>query len=173
MTLNIIVAVDRNGLMAVNDRIPWRCSRDMQHFREQTLGNVVIMGRKTFQSLGKPLPDRTNIVVSRQAQPGVITCLSLDDAIQVAQQTCPTEDVYVIGGHNLYAEALPRADSLYLTLIHKDCLDTSAQSHTYFPKLAPLVLAWAKADPRFITTLYSGLECSIMKITLHNSIFQE
>ena len=116
----MIAAVARNGVIGVDNRLPWRLPDDMRHFRALTVGHSVIMGRKTWESIGKPLAERQNIVVSRAlhgSMPGAELAHSLDEALDLARLP---EPAFVIGGEALYREALPRADLLYLTEIQRD-----------------------------------------------------
>jgi dihydrofolate reductase len=116
----LVAAVARNGIIGIGNRLPWRLVDDMRRFRALTTGHAVVMGRRTWESIGKPLPGRQNIVVTRHSQPptaGVEFAASLDAAIARARLPDP---VFVIGGEALYREALPRADVLYLTEIERD-----------------------------------------------------
>jgi dihydrofolate reductase len=116
----LIAAVARNGVIGVDNRLPWRLPEDLKRFRALTIGHSVIMGRRTWQSIGKPLPDRQNIVVTRthgSQAPGIEFAHSLDEALELVRLPAPA---FVIGGEALYREALPRADLLYLTEIQQD-----------------------------------------------------
>jgi dihydrofolate reductase len=116
----LIAAIARNGVIGADNRLPWRLPDDMRHFRDLTTGHSVIMGRRTWESIGKPLPGRQNIVVTRtpgRVVPDVEFAPSLDAALDKANRPGP---VFVIGGETLYREALPRADLLYLTEIVRD-----------------------------------------------------
>jgi dihydrofolate reductase len=118
--LALIAAVAQNGVIGVDNRLPWRLPDDMRRFRALTTGHSIIMGRKTWESIGKPLPDRQNIVVTRQRNfqaPGANVVASLAAALAAAIMP---EPVFVIGGEALYREALPLASRLYLTEIHQD-----------------------------------------------------
>jgi dihydrofolate reductase len=118
--LALIAAVAQNGVIGVDNRLPWRLPDDMRRFRELTTGHSIIMGRKTWESIGRPLPDRQNIVVTRQRNfqaPGANVVGSLAAALAAAVMP---EPVFVIGGEALYREALPLASRLYLTEIHQD-----------------------------------------------------
>jgi dihydrofolate reductase len=120
--LALIAAVAQNGVIGVDNRLPWRLPDDMRRFRALTTGHSIIMGRKTWESIGRPLPDRQNIVVTRQRDfqaPGSNVVASLEAAL--AAVIMP-EPVFVIGGEALYREALPLASRLYLTEIHQDFL---------------------------------------------------
>jgi len=116
----LVAAVAANGVIGAGGKLPWRLPEDLKHFKALTLGHPVIMGRKTWESLGKPLPGRENIVVTRAAgydAPGASVASSLDGALALCAGE-PT--VFVIGGGELYAEALPVADGLVLTEIQRD-----------------------------------------------------
>lgn len=118
--LTLIVARARNGVIGRDNALPWRLPEDLQHFKRTTLGAPIIMGRKTWDSIGRPLPGRRNIVVSRNrglTLEGAEVAASLEDA----QRLCVgAEQVFLIGGAQLYAEALPSADRLILTEIDAD-----------------------------------------------------
>jgi dihydrofolate reductase len=116
----LIAAVSLNGVIGARGKLPWHLPEDLQHFRKLTLGHPVIMGRRTWESLGKPLPGRENIVVSRQAgfeAPGASVAATLEAAVAL----CAGEPVaFVIGGAEIYAAALPLADGIVLTEIQQD-----------------------------------------------------
>jgi dihydrofolate reductase len=116
----LVAAVAANGVIGAEGRLPWRLPEDLRHFKALTLGHPVIMGRKTWESLGQPLPGRENIVVTRSAgyqAPGAHVTASLEAALAL----CAGEPVaFVIGGEELYAAALPVADGLVLTEIDRD-----------------------------------------------------
>ena len=110
MTLSLIAAVARNGAIGKDNALLWRLPEDLKFFKRTTLGCPVLMGRKTFESIGRPLPGRRNIVITRNAtwqHDGVEVAHSLDEALTLAAQEAR---VFVIGGGELYAQALPRAD---------------------------------------------------------------
>jgi dihydrofolate reductase len=119
--LALVVAVAHGGVIGRANQLPWRIPEDLAHFRRVTLGHAVIVGRKTFESIGKPLPDRRNIVVSRSpglSIPGCEVAPDLARAIAMARET--DDEPRVIGGAALYAEALPRITRIYLTEIDRD-----------------------------------------------------
>lgn len=124
MHIALIAAVADNGVIGIDNRLPWHLPQDLKHFKRLTLGKPVIMGRLTFDSIGKPLPGRTNIVLSRQAdfQPdGVRVARDWDEALAIARQQAETDgvdEVMVMGGARLYEQALPKADRFYLTRVH-------------------------------------------------------
>jgi len=119
-SLAVIAAVAANGVIGDGNRLPWRLPEDLKRFRALTTGHAIIMGRRTWESLGRPLPERQNIVVTRQrdyAAPGAETASSLDEALARVRRPGPA---FCIGGGELYAQALPRADHLHLTEIARD-----------------------------------------------------
>jgi len=116
--LSLIVAVAENGVIGRDNALPWHIPEDLRWFKQVTSGKTVVMGRKTFQSIGRPLPNRTNIVITRDAgyaAEGVVIAHSLDEALAKAGDG----EILVIGGRSLFAEALPRADRFYLTEIKR------------------------------------------------------
>lgn len=120
MILSLIVAADERNVIGKANTLPWRLSDDLKNFRAVTQGKVVIMGRKTYDSIGRPLPKRRNMVISRQADLKIEGCEvfpSLDAALAAVTPADP-EEVFVIGGGQLYAEALPKTDRLYFTRVH-------------------------------------------------------
>jgi dihydrofolate reductase len=123
VAIAIIAAVAENGVIGSGNRIPWRLPSDFAHFKRLTLGKPLIMGRRTFESIGRPLPGRTNIVVTRQPgyQPdGVIVISSLAAALEHAQEIARADranEVMIGGGAEIYAQAMPLADRMYLTRV--------------------------------------------------------
>jgi dihydrofolate reductase len=115
----LVAAVAENGVIGAGGELPWHLPEDLAHFKRVTTGHVVIMGRRTFESIGRPLPRRTNIVVTRQpgwSADGVIAASSLDAALDAAEEH--DGDAMVIGGAQIYALALPLADAQVLTEVH-------------------------------------------------------
>ena len=130
--LHIIAAVAENNIIGSSNRLIWHISEDMKHFRELTSGHPVIMGRKTYESIGKPLPNRFNIILSRDPRfqaPGCACVASLKEAIAVASEN--DENYFVIGGGDVYRQALPEADTIYLTKIHR-----KYEGDTFFPEIS-------------------------------------
>ncbi len=116
MTLSLIVAMTDDRVIGRNNQLPWHLSEDLVRFKQITMGHPIIMGRKTYESIGKPLPGRTNIVVTRNPGlkiDGVTVVHGLNEALVLEG-----DEKFVIGGAALFAEALPKADKLYLTRIH-------------------------------------------------------
>ena len=136
MRIALIAAVAENNVVGRDNELPWYLPEDLKHFKKLTLGKPIIMGRLTYESIGKPLPGRANIVVSRRQnyQPvGVEVAGSLAEALSLAESIAKAgglDELIVIGGAQIYAEALPLANILYLTEIHK-----VYQGDAYFPTL--------------------------------------
>ncbi len=135
MKLSMIVAVAENGVIGRNNALPWYLPNDLKYFKQTTMGKPVIMGRKTYESIGKPLPGRTNIVITRQAdyQPeGVKVVNSVEAARELAESVClidGQEEAMIMGGAEIYALALPHTDRLYLTEVHAD-----VEGDAFFPE---------------------------------------
>jgi len=125
----MVAAVAENGVIGLGGDIPWSIPADLKHFRETTKGNTVVMGRKTFESIGHPLPYRSNIVVTRQVgwtADGVFVAGSLEDAIAQAQEF--DGDIMIIGGAQIYAAAMDHADVQILTEVHQ-----TPEGDTHYP----------------------------------------
>lgn len=119
MTLSIIVAMTDERVIGKNNQLPWHLSADLKRFKKITMGHPIIMGRKTYESIGKPLPGRQNIVVSKNPEyraEGVTVAAGLCEALAACEQD--SNEQFVIGGAALFEAALPQAHRLYLTLIH-------------------------------------------------------
>lgn len=122
--LALIAAVAANGVIGRNNALPWHLPKDLAYFKRVTLGKPIIMGRKTFESIGRPLPGRTNIVITRNAEyaaQGIRAVPTLEAAMALAQQIATVDGVdeaVVIGGAEIYAAALPLAQRLYFTEVH-------------------------------------------------------
>ena len=132
MRISLVVAMAANRVIGRDNGLPWHLPADLQHFKAITLGKPVLMGRKTWESLGRPLPGRTNIVITRDAgyvAGGCVMAHSLEEAVRAAGEAA---EVMVIGGAQLYRQALPLADTLYLTLVHAEF-----QGDTRFPAWQP------------------------------------
>ena len=130
--LALIAAVARNGVIGRDGDMPWHISADLRHFKASTMGKPIVMGRRTFESIGKALPGRSNIVVTRTADfaaDDVGVAADFDQALALAA-AYGTDEVVVIGGGEIYAAALPRANRLYLTDI-----DLDVEGDVYFPAL--------------------------------------
>ena len=120
MHISIIVATDENGVIGNKNSIPWRLPSDLDYFRQKTLGHPVIMGRKTYESIGRLLPNRPNIIISRDPSmkiEGAEVVETIEDAIDKAK-TYEDNEIFVIGGEAIYRLALPFVDRIYLTKVH-------------------------------------------------------
>jgi dihydrofolate reductase len=118
--LSILVAMARNRTIGVNNTLPWRCPEDLKHFKTLTMGHHMIMGRKTFDSIGKPLPGRTTVVVTRNNDLSIAGCViahSLNEAIAACGGD---EEIFIVGGAELYRQAFSLVDTLYITEIQQD-----------------------------------------------------
>ena len=120
MRLSIIVAMSANRVIGRDNSLPWKLPGDWKRFKNLTMGHYLLMGRKTFESIGRPLPGRTTVVITRQSSyspTGVLVAHSIEQALQLAAQD---SEVFVAGGAQIYLQMLPRADRLYLTTIDKE-----------------------------------------------------
>ena len=127
----IVVAMAENRVIGRENRLPWHLPADLRHFKQLTLGKPVLMGRRTHESIGRPLPGRTNIVVTcdrSYTAPGCVVAHSLESALEAAAGGA---EAMVIGGTELYRQLLPRADRIYLTLVHAEFVGDA-----FFPELA-------------------------------------
>jgi len=134
-TISLVVAAADNNVIGRDNAMPWHIPEDFKHFKTVTMGKPCIMGRKTFESilasLGKPLPGRVNIIVSRKnyQHGGALTCKDLDEAIDQASKT-DTNEICIIGGAQIYAQAIELANRIYLTRVHQ-----SPEGDAFFPAL--------------------------------------
>ena len=132
MKISLIVAATTNNAIGKDNQLLWHLPNDLKFFKNTTWGMPVIMGRKTFESVNKPLPGRINIVITRQTDwkaDGVIVAVDLDDAIHKARET-NCKEVFIIGGGEIYAQALRKANKIYLTRVH-----TQIEADTFFPEV--------------------------------------
>lgn len=120
MIISLIAAMDKNRLIGRENGLPWHLPEDFRHFKAVTLGKPVIMGRKTFESIGRPLPGRKNIVISRSGfdADGIMSVSGIEEALNEVSEA---EEVMIIGGANLYEQMIDRADKMYLTLVDAEC----------------------------------------------------
>ncbi len=136
LPLAMIVAMADNRAIGADNTLPWHLPEDLKHFKRVTLGKPVLMGRKTYESIGRPLPGRVNIVVSRQPDfvpAGVEVCTTVEAALeraQLAAREAGASEVMVIGGGQLYRELLPRVQRIYLTEVHCE-----VAGDAFFPEL--------------------------------------
>ena len=133
MKLSAVVAMSENRVIGIQNKLPWHLPEDLKHFKKITLGHSIIMGRKTFESIGRPLPGRENIIITRNKSfqaPGAVVVSDLEKAIEYC--SARTDEAFVIGGMQIYQLALPRLDRIYLTLIHQEY-----QGDAYLPEYDP------------------------------------
>lgn len=131
MIISIIVAMGHNRVIGLNNQLPWLLPEDLKFFKAKTMGKPIIMGRKTFESIGRPLPGRTNIVITHNKKwkhEGVKVVHSMEKALKIAAKD-KSEEVMVIGGAQIYAEALDHAQRLYITEV-----DIDAEGDAFFPE---------------------------------------
>ena len=140
MDIIIVAAVAENGVIGRGNTLPWRLKSDMAHFRAVTIGKPVVLGRKTYQSIGKPLPGRTTIVISRDRTfnaPGIVIAPSLDAALTIARGDAlrrRADAIIIAGGADIYTQALPRATRLVITEVHKP-----VEGDAQFPAIDPQI----------------------------------
>ena len=144
MIISIIVAMDETRGIGVEGRLPWHLPADLKRFKSLTMGHHLIMGRKTFASIGRPLPGRTTIIVTRDQsfQPeGCLVAHSLETALEFARLDLEN-DVFVIGGAEIFVQAIELADRIYLTQVH-----SSLPADVYFPEFA--AADWLETDSEY------------------------
>ncbi len=143
MIISIIAAMDENRGIGIQNKLPWHLPGDLKRFKELTLGHHIILGRKTFESIGKPLPGRTSIIVTHQKEytlPGCLITHSLEEALEMARCAGQSE-VFIAGGAQIYAQALPIAHKIYLTVVH-----SIVQADTFFPHIDG---SWKEVESSF------------------------
>ena len=134
--LAVIVAAAENGVIGRNNALPWHLPQDLRYFKRVTMGKPIVMGRKTFDSIGRPLPGRTNIVITRNpgfSAEGVRVVASLDEALRLAADIALIDgatELVVIGGVEIYRASIPRADRLYITEVH-----ASVEGDAFLPRI--------------------------------------
>jgi len=129
MTVTIVVAIAENYAIGKNNQLLWHMPADLKHFKQITSGHTVIMGRKTYDSVGKPLPNRRNIIITRQdiTIPGCEVVKSVDEALELCYNE---EEVFIVGGAEIYKLAMDKTDRIYLTIIHH-----SFDADSFFPEI--------------------------------------
>ncbi|AOH55342.1 dihydrofolate reductase [Peribacillus muralis] len=129
--ISLIVAMDENRVIGNNNQLPWHLPADLQYFKKVTLGHPIVMGRKTFESIGRVLPGRENVIVTRNEDFQALDCVVLHDILNIKTYADKREDeVFVIGGAEIFKEVLPFADRLYITEIHE-----TFEGDTFFPAI--------------------------------------
>lgn len=144
MLVSAIVAAARNRVIGKNNEIPWYLSSDLKYFKRTTLGHHIIMGRKSFESIGRPLPKRTNIIITRNpffVATGCLIARSVQEALHIALENGETE-AFIIGGGQIYELCLPFLDKVYLTEV-----DATPEGDVYFPILDPDEWALNSSEP--------------------------
>ncbi len=134
--LSLLVAMAKNRVIGRNNKLPWHLPADLKHFKFLTMGQTIVMGRKTYESIGKPLPGRANIIVTRQTGyevPGTTVVNSIDDALLICERTRPISgEIFIIGGEELYRQTLKICQRIYITEIQRDF-----EGDAYFPEFDP------------------------------------
>ncbi|MCT4614434.1 MAG: dihydrofolate reductase [Marinifilaceae bacterium] len=130
MSISIIVAKSLNNIIGANNDLIWRLSADLKRFKALTTGNTIIMGRKTFESIGRALPNRDNIIITRNTDlqiEGCKTANSIEEAISISN---PEKEIFIIGGGEIYKQSINIANKLHLTIVHENF-----EGDTYFPEI--------------------------------------
>jgi len=130
--LAIIVAMSRNRTIGINNTLPWRCPEDLKRFKALTMGHHLIMGRKTFDSIGKPLPGRTTVVVTRDRSLKIDGCTVVHSLHEAIASCARDTHIFVVGGADIYAQAMGLADTLYITEIQQ-----TVEGDAHFPEFNP------------------------------------
>jgi dihydrofolate reductase len=130
--ISMIVAADLNGNIGYDNKLLWNLPADMKFFREKTIGHTVVMGRKTFESIGKPLPKRKNIVLSKESKsiPDVVVCNQISDLFFVGKNH--DKEYFIIGGSEIYEQFLPHTDRIYMTVVNAQ-FDVTKRKYDKFP----------------------------------------
>lgn len=131
--ISIIVAASENNVIGIENRLPWHLPGDLQFFRNTTWGFPVIMGRKTFESMGKPLKGRQNIVITRQSgysHPGITVVSSIPEAVQAAEEQ-DAKEIFITGGTEIFLQSFPLVDRIYRTRVH-----TTVEGDAFFPEIS-------------------------------------
>lgn len=140
MKISLIVAMTSNRAIGLNNQMPWHLSADLKKFKQITMGSPILMGRKTHESIGKALPGRTNIIISRNLSYKQDDCLVFDNIDKAIETACKeNEELFVMGGASIYDTMLAKADMLYLTKINKEF-----EGDTFFPVIEEKV--WKEID---------------------------
>jgi dihydrofolate reductase len=130
MRISLLAALSSNNVIGRNNEVPWRLSTDLKRLKALSMGHHIVLGRKTFESVGRPLPGRTNLVITRQegyAPEGVVVVHSLEEALRIAREAGEGE-TFILGGAEIYAQSMHVADRMYLTRVHAE-----VEGDTWFP----------------------------------------
>ena len=160
MKISLIVAMATNRAIGLDNKMPWHLSADLKKFKAITMGSPIVMGRKTYESIGRPLPGRSNIIISRNLDYQQTDCLVFNDIkTAIAASSKEADEIFIIGGAELYKATLPLADNLYLTLINQEFT-----GDTFFPEID--FKAWSEvsrediSDDPSVNFSYSFLKLS-------------
>ena len=158
MTLSLIVAVSKNGFIGKDGSLPWQISEDLKRFRKITSNSVVIMGKNTFLSIGKSLPNRENVIVSTtlKSADGCEIVRSLEDAINLSKENFPNKDIFLIGGYAIYKSGEIFADTLYLTEV-----DIEVEGDVSLPDFD--WKSWKEMEREDFFDEGSGINCALIK----------
>lgn len=152
--ISLIVALDENRVIGYEGKMPWHLPGELKYFKEQTMGKPMIMGRKTFDSIGRPLPGRRNIIITRNENyqvDGIEVVTSLEEALKICEGE---QEIMIIGGEQIFKLALPMADRLYITHIHHEF-----SGDTYFPPYGEEWALVSESDPIPTPDGYSYTYC--------------
>ena len=171
VTVSLIVAVSNNGVIGVKNQLPWHLSEDLKYFKALTMGKPIVMGRKTFESIGRPLPGRSNIVITSDQHwhsPGVEVCHSIDAALELATKLAAgseMDEVMVIGGEQIYRQSINLADRIYMTKVNVDM-----EGDAFFPELD--AQGWDERVVRSVapTEEMPGYSFRVLDKVLHTSV---
>jgi len=130
--LSIIVAVANNGVIGSGNQLPWRLPDDLKRFKALSMGKPIVMGRKTYDSIGRPLPGRLNIVVSRQPDLQIPGCTVVSSLVEAIDAVSDVAEIVIVGGADIYRQVLPQVQTIHLTRVH-----ATVPGDVYFPALAP------------------------------------
>ena len=161
--ISLIVVHDLNRVIGHQNKMPWHIPNELAYFKEKTMGKAIVMGRNTFESIGRPLPGRLNIVLTRNENyksEGVTVVPTLNEAISIAKEF--HEEVMIIGGEQIFTEALPLADTLYVTVI-----ENNFEGDTFFP---PYENEWTLSNKSEVVTTDQGLRYSYQILKRNKSI---
>ncbi|OGE16139.1 hypothetical protein A3F00_04390 [Candidatus Daviesbacteria bacterium RIFCSPHIGHO2_12_FULL_37_11] len=132
MKISIIAAMDEKRGIGKDGKLPWNIPSELKHFKEITMGHPIIMGRKTYEAIGRSLPGRTNIIITRgkgEGGRGEVLVNSVEEALKIAKESSGSDEIFVIGGGQIFSQVMEKVDKLYLTLIEGDF-----KADTYFPE---------------------------------------
>ena len=127
--ISLIVAMAKNRTIGINNTLPWRCPEDLKHFKALTMGHPMIMGRKTFDSIGKALPGRTTVIITRNKSLSIEGCVMAHSLQEAINKCAGDEEIFIVGGAELYAQSLALVDKLYITEIQQE-----VEGDAYFPE---------------------------------------